>query len=183
MKKIVLILILLMLNSIVVSAQIYTDYKSNLKFEYPSGWEVFSDDVEQYRAIGIIDINDTNNRIIIAARPIPEFQLNSKFYNGRTLLDWNDNDLSGLVTMNANRIKEENQNNIILSSKLITSRNNKSIFIMYDNDKGREISAYTLINGIRYDTFISLDAETKQQKTETILPIFLDVVKSLRTAY
>lgn len=182
-KTIICLILILFFCSPASMANTFTDYQSNLIIDIPEGWtaKVYDDDPSRFLAVA--NINYKFNPILIIPTPIPEFQNHAMFYNIRTLLNWPDTELANILEEYVNKVKSNDTNIKILSSKIISNHNNKSIFIMYENNSYRYLSAFTIINGIRYETILRVDLPDNNKKTEMFTPIFLSIVNSIQSAY
>lgn len=177
-------LVFLFLTPVIGTAKPFVDYQSNLKLEVPEGWKTDSFDNGPKRCIVIFNSNMKEYPIMIIPTVIEEFQTDPKFLNTRSFYNWPDVDLADMIQSEIIKIKKEDPETKILISKIVSSYNNKSIFIIFENKVRRELSAITLINGIKYYIFAFLDTPQESEKiTETMTPIFLTVIKSMQSAY
>jgi hypothetical protein len=170
---------------IITFAQTFTDYQSNLKIEVPVGWSADTYEDTSMRIIGIKNNNFKDEPIIIFIKPLTKFQSEAKFFKYRSLANFSEELVAELIESNIQKIKEDDVNAQVLLSQVMHNPHNKSIFIVYDslNKAYRELNATTLLNGIKFDIVTRLNIPDKDGKTEKLTPVFLEIVKSMQSAY
>ena len=182
LNKVVFMLFIILLIPSISLAETFTDYQANLKFDPPEGWNAEVVNGSKH-FIGLNNILYKETPIIIYPHAITDFQTEAKFINIRTFLNWPNNELAESMEKEIKSIKNNDVNAQILLSQIITSYNNKSIFIIYENNNFRQLQAVTLINGIRYDIFTRIKTINRDQTTEKMTPVFIELIKSIRPAY